>query len=66
MLGVTLLHGDDAIGVTLLARTVVRPFTDRQIALVTTFANQAVIAIDNARLFEVEQASKRELRESLE
>jgi two-component system NtrC family sensor kinase len=45
---------------------VVQPFTDRQIARVTTFANQAVIAIENARLFEVEQASKRELTEALE
>src|SRR5262249_24675782 len=44
----------------------VSPFDSRQIALVETFANQAVISIENARLFEAEQTSKRELQESLE
>src|SRR5262249_43955243 len=44
----------------------VRPFTDKQIALVETFADQAAIAIENVRLFEAEQQWSRELSESLE
>ena len=54
------------IGVIGVARNSVRPFTDKQIELVTTFADQAVIAIENVRLFEAEQERTRELTESLE
>src|SRR5262249_2523366 len=53
------------IGVFNLARATVRPFTDKQIELVTTFADQAVIAIENVRLFDEVQARTRELSESL-
>jgi signal transduction histidine kinase/CheY-like chemotaxis protein len=53
-------------GVLVLTRSVVEPFTDKQIELVETFADQAVIAIENVRLFEDVQARTRELTESLE
>src|SRR5215831_17077053 len=65
-LGVPLLHAGKVIGVIFLARYAVRPFSGRQIDLVTTFAEQAVIAIENTRLFEEVQARTADLQESLE
>src|SRR5262245_47340523 len=65
-LGVPLLREGTLIGVVVLGRCSIGSFTDRQIALVKTFADQAVIAIENVRLFDEVQSRTRELSEALE
>jgi GAF domain-containing protein len=66
VLAVPMLRGEELLGVLCLFRPEVRPFTDKQIELVTTFADQAVIAIENTRLFDEVQARTSELARSVD
>ena len=66
LVAVPLIRGEDAIGVLLVDRLHVEPFTDKQVALLETFADQAVIAIENARLFEELQERTAQLTRSVD
>jgi GAF domain-containing protein len=65
-LAAPLMRESQPIGAILIRRTEVRPFSEKQIALLKTFADQAVIAIENVRLFQESQSRNRDLTESLE
>jgi GAF domain-containing protein len=66
VLGVPILKGDDLLGVIIIYRLEVNPFSEKQIALVETFADQAAIAIENVRLFDALQQRTKDLTESLQ
>jgi GAF domain-containing protein len=66
ILSVPMLRGTEALGVITIRRAEVRPFTERQAKLLQTFADQAVIAIENVRLFKELEARNRDISESLE
>jgi GAF domain-containing protein len=65
-LATPLLREGAAVGVLMVYRTEVKPFTDKQVALLQTFADQAVIAIENVRLFKALEARNTELTEALD
>ena len=66
VLAVPLLRDDALLGVIVTWKTIVEPFSDKQVELIETFADQAVIAIENVRLFTALEARNRDLTEALE